>query len=177
MDCGTPTCMAGCPIGNLIPEWNDLVSRGCWREALERLHATNNFPEFTGRVCPAPCENSCVLGINEPPVTIKLHEVSIVDNVVTINPTSDLSPNSEYYVLIPDAAFRDPDGVDSAAVTDPATWSFSTSIPDSATIDFDPTGEFAAEFSAGGIRHCCRPSKVRRIARSGERWRGRAGTG
>ncbi|GDY11774.1 dihydropyrimidine dehydrogenase subunit A [Planctomycetota bacterium] len=80
MDCGVPFCMSGCPLGNLIPDWNDLVFRGKWREALAALHATNNFPEFTGRVCPAPCENSCVLGINEPPVTIKLHEVSIVDH-------------------------------------------------------------------------------------------------
>ena len=79
MDCGVPFCMTGCPLGNLIPEWNDLVFRGRWLEALQALHATNNFPEFTGRVCPAPCENSCVLGINEPPVAIKLHEVSIVD--------------------------------------------------------------------------------------------------
>ncbi len=79
MDCGVPFCMTGCPLGNLIPDWNDLVFRGRWREALAALHATNNFPEFTGRVCPAPCENSCVLGINEPPVAIKLHEVSIVD--------------------------------------------------------------------------------------------------
>ncbi len=79
MDCGVPFCMSGCPLGNLIPEWNDLVYRGQWQQALKALHATNNFPEFTGRVCPAPCETSCVLGINEPAVTIKLHEVSIVD--------------------------------------------------------------------------------------------------
>ncbi|WP_020677266.1 glutamate synthase subunit beta [Geopsychrobacter electrodiphilus] len=79
MDCGVPFCMTGCPLGNLIPEWNDLVYRGKWEQALRALHATNNFPEFTGRVCPAPCETSCVLGINEPAVTIKLHEVSIVD--------------------------------------------------------------------------------------------------
>ncbi len=79
MDCGVPFCMTGCPLGNLIPEWNDLVYRGQWKQALTALHATNNFPEFTGRVCPAPCETACVLGINEPPVTIKLHEVSIVD--------------------------------------------------------------------------------------------------
>jgi glutamate synthase (NADPH) small chain len=79
MDCGVPFCMSGCPLGNLIPEWNDQVFKGRWQEALATLHATNNFPEFTGRVCPAPCENSCVLGINEPAVTIKLHEVSIVD--------------------------------------------------------------------------------------------------
>lgn len=88
MDCGVPFCQtgqiiggmtAGCPINNLIPEWNDLVYRGLWREALERLHKTNNFPEFTGRVCPAPCEGSCVLGINEPAVTIKTIECAIVD--------------------------------------------------------------------------------------------------
>ena len=70
---------SGCPINNLIPEWNDLVYRGLWREALDRLHKTNNFPEFTGRVCPAPCEGSCVLGINEPPVTIKNIECAIID--------------------------------------------------------------------------------------------------
>lgn len=88
MDCGIPFChtgsivsgmASGCPLGNLIPEWNDLVYKGLWEEALERLHKTNNFPEFTGRVCPAPCEGSCVLGIHEPPVTIKNIEVSIID--------------------------------------------------------------------------------------------------
>lgn len=88
MDCGIPFChtgtlisgmASGCPINNLIPEWNDLVYRGLWKEALERLHKTNNFPEFTGRVCPAPCEGSCVLGISEPPVTIKNMECSIID--------------------------------------------------------------------------------------------------
>jgi len=79
MDCGIPFCNNGCPLGNLIPDWNDLTWRGHWREAIERLHATNNFPEFTGRLCPAPCEGACVLGIDEPPVTIKQVEVSIVD--------------------------------------------------------------------------------------------------
>ena len=79
MDCGIPFCHQGCPLGNLIPEWNELVYRDDWREASERLHATNNFPEFTGRACPAPCESSCVLGINQPPVTIKNIEVSIID--------------------------------------------------------------------------------------------------
>jgi glutamate synthase (NADPH/NADH) small chain len=79
MDCGIPFCHNGCPLGNLIPEWNDLVRRGQWADAIERLHATNNFPEFTGRICPAPCESSCVLGINQPPVTIKSVEVSIID--------------------------------------------------------------------------------------------------
>ena len=79
MDCGIPFCHTGCPLGNLIPEWNDLVYRDQWQAASERLHATNNFPEFTGRLCPAPCEAACVLGINEPPVTIKQIEVEIVD--------------------------------------------------------------------------------------------------
>ncbi len=89
MDCGIPFChtgqlisgmASGCPVNNLIPEWNDLVYRGLWQEALHRLHKTNNFPEFTGRVCPAPCEGSCVLGLNELPVTIKNIECSIIDN-------------------------------------------------------------------------------------------------
>jgi glutamate synthase (NADPH/NADH) small chain len=89
MDCGIPFChtgqlisgmASGCPVNNLIPEWNDLVYRGLWQEALERLHKTNNFPEFTGRVCPAPCEGSCVLGLNELPVTIKTIEAAIIDN-------------------------------------------------------------------------------------------------
>src|SRR4051795_3676513 len=88
MDCGVPFChtgklisgmASGCPVNNLIPEWNDLVFRGLWREALDRLHRTNNFPEFTGRVCPAPCEGSCVLGLNSDPVTIKSIECAIVD--------------------------------------------------------------------------------------------------
>ena len=79
MDCGIPFCHNGCPLGNLIPEWNDLAWRDDWREAIERLHATNNFPEFTGRLCPAPCESACVLGIGDDPVTIKQVEVSIID--------------------------------------------------------------------------------------------------
>ncbi len=79
MDCGIPFCNNGCPLGNLIPDWNDLVYRGNWRDAVERLHATNNFPEFTGRLCPAPCESACVLGINSDAVTIKQVEVEIID--------------------------------------------------------------------------------------------------
>ncbi len=79
MDCGIPFCHEGCPLGNLIPDWNDLVYRDQWLEAIERLHATNNFPEFTGTLCPAPCEGSCVLGINDDPVTIKAVELSIID--------------------------------------------------------------------------------------------------
>ena len=79
MDCGIPFCHNGCPLGNLIPEWNDLTWKADWRAASERLHATNNFPEFTGRLCPAPCETACVLGINQPAVTIKQVEVSIID--------------------------------------------------------------------------------------------------
>jgi glutamate synthase (NADPH) small chain len=80
MDCGIPFCHKGCPLGNIIPDWNDLVYRGRWREAMDRLHWTNNFPEFTGRVCPAPCEEACVLNINNDPVTIKLIEKSIIDH-------------------------------------------------------------------------------------------------
>jgi glutamate synthase (NADPH/NADH) small chain len=79
MDCGIPFCHQGCPLGNLIPDWNDLVYRGHWREAIDRLHATNNFPEFTGKLCPAPCEGSCVLGINDDPVTIKAVEIALID--------------------------------------------------------------------------------------------------
>ena len=96
MDCGIPFCHSGCPLGNLIPEWNDLVWRNDWREAIERLHATNNFPEFTGRLCPAPCEPACVLAINAEPVTIKNVEVSIIDRawsdgLVTPQPPERLS--------------------------------------------------------------------------------------
>ncbi len=96
MDCGIPFCHNGCPLGNLIPEWNDLAWRGDWREAIERLHATNNFPEFTGRLCPAPCETACVLGINQPAVTIKQIEVTTIDRAfeagsVTPQPPERLS--------------------------------------------------------------------------------------
>jgi glutamate synthase (NADPH/NADH) small chain len=93
MDCGIPFCNQGCPLGNLIPDWNDLVYRDQWRQAIQRLHATNNFPEFTGRLCPAPCETACVLGINQNPVTIKQVEVTIVDRawdegwIVPVPPT------------------------------------------------------------------------------------------
>ena len=79
MDCGIPFCQSGCPVNNIIPDWNDLVYRGNWREALEVLHSTNNFPEFTGRICPAPCEAACVLNINNDAVTIKNIEHSIID--------------------------------------------------------------------------------------------------
>src|SRR6202051_3252930 len=79
MDCGVPFCQTSCPVNNLIPDWNDLVYRGRWKEAVRQLHATNNFPEFTRRICPAPCEASCVLGITQPPVTIKQIEKNIVE--------------------------------------------------------------------------------------------------
>ena len=79
MDCGIPFCHTGCPVTNIIPDWNDLVYRDHWKEAIRVLHSTNNFPEFTGRICPAPCEAACVLGINEPPVTIKVIEKTIVE--------------------------------------------------------------------------------------------------
>ena len=93
MDCGTPFChpghivsgmTSGCPVYNLIPEWNHLIFRGRWKEALERLHKTNNFPEFTGRVCPAPCEGACVLGVIQPPVTIKNNESEQIGNDLSI---------------------------------------------------------------------------------------------
>ena len=80
MDCGVPFCHTGCPLNNIIPDWNDLVYRDRWKEAIRTLHATNNFPEFTGRICPAPCEAACVLGINEPPVTIKNIEKTIIEH-------------------------------------------------------------------------------------------------
>src|SRR5436853_6555199 len=80
MDCGIPFCHTGCPVNNIIPDWNDLVYKDQWKEAMRVLHSTNNFPEFTGRICPAPCEAACVLGINEPPVTIKQIEKSIVEH-------------------------------------------------------------------------------------------------
>src|SRR5688572_10942576 len=79
MDCGIPFCMQGCPVNNIIPDWNDLVYRGDWQNAIETLHSTNNFPEFTGRICPAPCEEACVLRINEDPVGIKSIEHAIID--------------------------------------------------------------------------------------------------
>ncbi len=91
MDCGIPFCHNGCPLGNLIPEWNDYAYREDWTSASERLHATNNFPEFTGRLCPAPCESACVLGINQPAVTIKNVEVSIIDKAWD---TGDVKPQA-----------------------------------------------------------------------------------
>lgn len=93
MDCGIPFCNDGCPLGNLIPDWNDLVYRDDWRAAIERLHATNNFPEFTGRLCPAPCEAACVLGINSDPVTIKQIEVSIIDRAFEEGWVAPLPPS------------------------------------------------------------------------------------
>ena len=93
MDCGIPFCNDGCPLGNLIPDWNDLVYRDQWRDAIERLHATNNFPEFTGRLCPAPCESACVLGINQDPVTIKQVEVEIIDRAFAEGWVTPLVPS------------------------------------------------------------------------------------
>ena len=95
MDCGIPFCHQGCPLGNLIPDWNDLVYRERWDEASERLHATNNFPEFTGTLCPAPCEGSCVLGINDDPVTIKAVELAIIDRAFAEGWVKPLPPASE----------------------------------------------------------------------------------
>ncbi|MGH3633351.1 MAG: glutamate synthase, partial [Mycobacterium sp.] len=94
MDCGIPFCHNGCPLGNLIPEWNDLVRTGRWREAIDRLHATNNFPDFTGRLCPAPCEPACVLGINQPPVTIKQIEYEIIERAFKEGWVQPLKPTT-----------------------------------------------------------------------------------
>jgi len=93
MDCGIPFCHNGCPLGNLIPEWNDLVYKGKWNDGIERLHATNNFPEFTGRLCPAPCEASCVLGINQDPVTIKQVEVELIEKAFEDNRVVPVPPS------------------------------------------------------------------------------------
>jgi glutamate synthase (NADPH/NADH) small chain len=93
MDCGIPFCHNGCPLGNLIPEWNDLAWKGDWSEAIERLHATNNFPEFTGRLCPAPCETACVLGINQPAVTIKQIEVTTIDRAFDAGAVTPQAPD------------------------------------------------------------------------------------
>jgi glutamate synthase (NADPH) small chain len=103
MDCGIPFCHEGCPLGNLIPEWNDLVYRDDWSEAIERLHATNNFPEFTGRLCPAPCEAACVLGINEDPVTIERIEYEIVERAWSegwVNPVPPLAPTGRAVAVV-----------------------------------------------------------------------------
>jgi glutamate synthase (NADPH) small chain len=93
MDCGIPFCHNGCPLGNLIPEWNDLAWKGDWREAVEQLHSTNNFPEFTGRLCPAPCEAACVLGINQPPVTIKQIEVTTIERAFDAGAVTPQAPD------------------------------------------------------------------------------------
>jgi len=93
MDCGIPFCHNGCPLGNLIPEWNDLAWKGSWREAIEALHATNNFPEFTGRLCPAPCESACVLGINQPAVTIKQVEVTAIERAFDAGAVTPQAPD------------------------------------------------------------------------------------
>jgi len=95
MDCGIPFCNNGCPLGNLIPDWNDLVYSDKWQEAIDRLHATNNFPEFTGRLCPAPCEAACVLGISDDAVTIKLVELTIVEHAWENGWIVPVPPNRE----------------------------------------------------------------------------------
>ncbi len=103
MDCGIPFCHEGCPLGNLIPEWNDLVYRDDWSEAIERLHATNNFPEFTGRLCPAPCEGACVLGINDDPVTIERIEYEIIERAWSegwVEPVRASSPTGRRVVVV-----------------------------------------------------------------------------
>ena len=103
MDCGIPFCHEGCPLGNLIPEWNDLVYQSDWSEAIERLHATNNFPEFTGRLCPAPCEGACVLGINDDPVTIERIEYEIVERAWSegwVEPVTRVPPTGKQVAVV-----------------------------------------------------------------------------
>ena len=97
MDCGIPFCHQGCPLGNLIPEWNTFAWQDRWPEAIERLHATNNFPEFTGRLCPAPCETACVLGINQPAVTIKQIEVTTIDRAFDAGRVVPMPPERLLY--------------------------------------------------------------------------------
>ena len=130
MDCGIPFCHNGCPLGNLIPEWNDLVWRDDWHEAIERLHATNNFPEFTGRLCPAPCEAACVLGINEDPVTIKQVEVAIIDRAWDegwVTPHAAGAPDRQ--ARSPSSAPGPPGWPPPSSSPAPATRSPSTSAP------------------------------------------------
>src|SRR5580698_8477358 len=103
MDCGIPFCHEACPLGNLIPEWNDLVYRDDWVEAADRLHATNNFPEFTGRLCPAPCEGSCVLGINDDPVTIERIEYEIIERAWSegwVRPVTPAAPTGKRVAVV-----------------------------------------------------------------------------
>src|SRR5450631_1017561 len=103
MDCGVPFCQTGCPVSNLIPDWNDQVYRGHWKDAVRQLHATNNFPEFTGRICPAPCEAACVLGINEPAVTIKQIEKTIIDRAFEegfIGPEPPVAPSGKRVAVV-----------------------------------------------------------------------------
>src|SRR5689334_13292355 len=95
MDCGIPFCHQGCPLGNVIPDWNDFVFRGRWDDAIERLHETNNFPEFTGTLCPAPCEGSCVLGINDDPVTIRAIELAIAEHAWQAGHIKPMPPKVE----------------------------------------------------------------------------------
>jgi glutamate synthase (NADPH/NADH) small chain len=95
MDCGIPFCHQGCPLGNVIPDWNDLIFRGRWEEAINRLHETNNFPEFTGTLCPAPCEGACVLGINDDPVTIRAIELATIEHAWQEGWVKPLPPSKE----------------------------------------------------------------------------------
>ena len=132
MDCGIPFCHQGCPLGNIIPEWNDLVWRDDWDGAIERLHATNNFPEFTGRLCPAPCETACVLGINQDPVTIKNVEVAIIDRAWDVRAASGRSRRSGSPARpSPSSAPARPASPPPSSSPAPATPSRSTSAPTS----------------------------------------------
>ena len=158
MDCGIPFCHQGCPLGNLIPEWNDLVWRDDWDGAMDRLHATNNFPEFTGRLCPAPCETACVLGINQDPVTIKNVEVAIIDRawVVRLRPAASarvaVGPHGGRRRLGPGRARRRP-----AADPGRATRSRSTSGPTRSAAccaTASPSSRWRSASSTAGSTRC-----------------------
>ncbi len=159
MDCGIPFCNNGCPLGNLIPDWNDLVYRDSWHEAIERLHATNNFPEFTGRLCPAPCEAACVLGINSDPVTIKQVEVEIIDRAwdegwVEAQPPAVLTGKSVAVVG------SGPAGLAAAQqLTAPATGSWSSSERTASAaccVTASPSSRWRSVSSNGGWTRCAR---------------------
>ena len=163
MDCGIPFCHQGCPLGNLIPDWNDLVYRDDWREAIDRLHATNNFPEFTGTLCPAPCEGSCVLGINDDPVTIKAIELAIIDRASRRAGSRPSPPASAPASASPWSARARPGWPPPSSSTAPATTSRSSSAPTGSAASCataSPSSRWRSASSTGAWSRC-EPEGVR----------------